>query len=98
MKFSAVEWDDGNWPKCGQHGVTKEEIDALVLSERFRYFPDPAHSADEDRWISMGRSVRTGHWMAVVFTVSGEDDAVRARPVSARYMHAKEVRRYVQDN
>jgi len=25
MKVAGVEWDTGNWPKCGKHGVSKED-------------------------------------------------------------------------
>jgi uncharacterized DUF497 family protein len=30
MRISGFDWDDGNWPKCGKHGVTKEDIEAVL--------------------------------------------------------------------
>lgn len=26
LSVAGFDWDSGNWPKCGKHGVTKEEI------------------------------------------------------------------------
>ncbi|TBN45900.1 BrnT family toxin, partial [Paracoccus sediminis] len=25
MKIAGFDWDDGNWPKCGKHGVSRAE-------------------------------------------------------------------------
>ena len=33
MQFSGFDWDDGNWPKCGKHGVSKAEIESLLFSK-----------------------------------------------------------------
>ena len=30
MRF---EWDEGNWPKCGKHGVSKDEIEDIFESD-----------------------------------------------------------------
>jgi len=27
MKIAGFDWDDGNWPKCGKHGVSRTEIE-----------------------------------------------------------------------
>jgi len=27
------EWDSGNWPKCGKHGVSREEIYEIFAGE-----------------------------------------------------------------
>ena len=53
MKFSGFEWDRGNWPKCGKHGVSREEIEEI--------FEDvPAVMADphpgESRMRAIGRT------------------------------------------
>ena len=39
-------WDEGNWPKCGKHGLTQDEIEAVFETAPDLY-PDPAHSRDE---------------------------------------------------
>ena len=30
MKIRGIEWDPGNWPKCGKHGATKDEIEHVL--------------------------------------------------------------------
>jgi hypothetical protein len=30
MEFDRFDWDHGNWPKCGKHGVGKAEIEAVL--------------------------------------------------------------------
>ena len=30
MVISEFEWDAGNWPKCGKHGVSKAEIEFVL--------------------------------------------------------------------
>ena len=27
LAVAGFDWDSGNWPKCGKHGVTKKEIE-----------------------------------------------------------------------
>jgi hypothetical protein len=29
MKLASFDWDAGNWPKCGKHGVSREEIEEV---------------------------------------------------------------------
>ena len=65
MKIAGFDWDDGNWPKCGKHGVSRAEIEQVLLGE-------PVVMADPH---------------------PGEP---RLRPISARYMHQKEIDHYEQ--
>jgi uncharacterized DUF497 family protein len=51
--------------------------------------PDPAHADAERRFIAVGR-VPDGRPAFVAFCLRGD----KIRPVSARYMHDKEARRY----
>ena len=30
MKVAGFDWDEGNWPKCGKHGVSREEIEEVL--------------------------------------------------------------------
>ena len=30
MTLSGFGWDDGNWPKCGKHGVSRSEIEQVL--------------------------------------------------------------------
>ena len=82
------DWDDGNAAKCLKHGLTRDEIE-FALSNEARVFPDPAHSQTEERFVAISRTP-TGHPVFVVFCRRGE----KLRPISARYMHAREARRY----
>ena len=82
------DWDDGNRDKCSKHGMTAHEIEH-VLSHRPLVAPDGKHSSAEQRLVAVGRTAE-GRPAFVVFCWRGD----RMRPVSARFMHAREARRY----
>jgi uncharacterized protein len=89
MKIVGFDWDSGNWPKCGKHGVSREEIERLFLDGRVSVAPDLKHTTPtEGRHIAAGRI--NGRAMFVAFALRGD----LIRPISARYMHAKEARSY----
>jgi len=92
LVVEGFDWDEGNRAKCQRHGVSIEEIEA-VLGGQPRVAPDPAHSADEDRLIAIGRNQR-GRPLFVAFTIRERNDKLLIRPITARYMHARELRRY----
>lgn len=85
----AVVWDQGNWPKCGKHAVSKTEIEQTFANDPM-VKPDRT-GTDEVRYNAIGQT-DAGRFAFVVFTFRGDD----IRPISARFMHAKEVRRYDQ--
>ena len=89
---SRYVWDAGNLDKCQKHGVTIAEIEHVLDGDPF-IVPDYEHSELEDRNIAVGLN-RSGRPVLVIFTIrmSGEGEAVR--PLSARYMHRKEIERY----
>ena len=80
-------WDGGNWPKCGKHGVTKEEI-----KEIFQTSPVvmPGPHPDEPRMCAIGKT-RAGRYMFLVFAFCLIDGQTFIRPVSARHMRQREV-------
>lgn len=94
MKISGFQWDQGNWPKCGKHGVSRAEIETLFVGN-FASYPDVAHSHKEERHLAIG-AVPNGRWLLVAFTLRIVAGETMLRPVSARYMHKKEVGRYEQ--
>ena len=96
IEFDGFDWDGGNWPKCGKHGVSMLEIEAMLSDADTRIFPDIAHGISEIREIAIGSSPVSGHALAVFFTRRLVDGLLLLRPVSARYMHDKEVRKYEQ--
>lgn len=92
MDFAGFDWDEGNWPKCAKHGVSREEIESMFAHDPGVY-ADPDHSMSEQRLRAIGPT-RSGRMALVAFTLRTIEGGVRIRPVSARYMHAKEIRRY----
>jgi len=89
MKIAGFNWDAGNWPKCGKHGVSKDEIEQLFLGNEAIVAPDLKHSTStEKRYISAG--LVNGRAIFVAFAFRGE----LVRPISARYMHPKEASNY----
>lgn len=89
MEIIGFDWDDGNWPKCGKHGVSREEIERLFLDGKARVAPDLKHATPtESRHIAAGRV--DGRAILVAFAFRGD----LIRPISARYMHAKETSSY----
>lgn len=91
MKAEGIEWDNGNWPKCGKHGVSREEIEHLFFRSDIKIALDEKHSTPtEERMIAVGKV--KGRNLLVVFAYRNGN----IRPISARYMHAKEVKTYAQ--
>ena len=83
------DWDEGNWPKCGKHGVTKAEIESL-FGNRPSLYLDPNHSDSEQRYRAIGSGV-SNRYILVAFTFRNQNANRYLRPISARYMHQKEV-------
>src|SRR3989304_913014 len=86
------DWDAGNRYKCQKHGLSIAEIEAFLLSDP-RTAPDLRHSATEERLMAIGRDSR-GRAIFVVFTVRLRNGKRLIRPLSARYMHKKEIEGY----
>ncbi len=58
-------------------------------------YPDERHSTAESRYLAIGRN-RAGKYVFVAFTFRTRGGERLVRPISARYMHDKEVRHYEQ--
>lgn len=89
---NGFDWDTGNVAKCRKHGVALEEIEALFRGE-FDVFPDMAHSSTETRFFGIGRAP-TGRYLFVAFALRTKENQRLIRPISARFMHSKEVKYY----
>ncbi len=92
LRVDGFDWDDGNRAKCQKHGVSIAEIEALFVHVP-RVAPDPKHSADEDRLIAVGKT-SAGRPLFVAFTMRTTSGRRLIRPVTARYMHAREIAAY----
>ncbi|MDR2613909.1 MAG: BrnT family toxin [Candidatus Accumulibacter sp.] len=90
MKINGFDWDCGNWPKCGKHGVSREEIEQVFLGTP-AVMPDPF--PDEPRGRAIGKTI-AGRYVFVVFMPREIDGQTKLRPISARYMHQKEIEHY----
>src|ERR1051325_450590 len=89
---SGFDWDAGNWEKCQKHGGSAAEIEAGLRGDP-QIAPAPRQSPNEARFMALGRT-STGRAVFIAFTFRARNGACLVRPISARYMHAKEVERY----
>jgi uncharacterized DUF497 family protein len=92
LEFDGFQWDDGNREKCRRHGVSLAEIESLFGGSPGVY-DDPDHSEQERRLRAIGPT-SAGRYMLVAFTVREQHGRTLIRPISARYMHAKEIQHY----
>lgn len=86
---SGFDWDEGNSSKCQKHGVSVDEIEGLFAGE-VTIFEDEGHSGAEQRFMAIGKAPSGRS----VFTLRQRGNAVLLRPISARYMHRKEIAYY----
>jgi uncharacterized DUF497 family protein len=92
MEISEVDWPEANREKCQKQGVSIAEIEA-VLRGSPQVAPDPAHSANEDRCIAVGRNPE-GRPTFVAFPSRVRHGRLAIRAVTARYMHKQEAQSY----
>lgn len=95
LRVTGFDWDGGNRSKCQKHGVSIAEIEVLFRNAP-RIAPGPKHSEDEDRMIAVGRT-SAGQPVFVAFTLRTKNRRRLIRPVTARYMHAKEIAAYEKE-
>ena len=94
MTISGFDWDKGNWPKCAKHGLSKDEIEYVLTNEPF-LLPDRSLQDDETRFNAVGKNY-AGRYIFIVFTIRESGASQLMRPISARYMHQKEIKCYEQ--
>ncbi|MEO5707036.1 MAG: BrnT family toxin [Alteraurantiacibacter sp.] len=91
---SGFQWDSGNRAKCQKHGLTIALIEAL-FTHPHHLAPDAAHSTTETRLLAIGRGGGARPILAA-FTLREVEGELFIRPISARYMHSKEIEAYEQ--
>ena len=96
MDFSGFDWDSGNLEKCRKHDIPTEVIESL-FERAVAILPDEDHSQIEQRFRAVGRTTE-GQAVFVVFTLRRCGEDILIRPISARYMHKREVRSYEEEN
>jgi uncharacterized protein len=95
-EFSGFEWDSGNRAKCQKHGLSIDQIET-VFGQAVAILPDAAHSQAEPRFRAVGRD-GNGKAVFVVFTMRQRGEDWFIRPISARYMHRREIAAYEKEN
>ena len=96
LHANGFDWDKGNRVKCEKHGLSVLAIEDL-FTRPLGVLPDVAHSQGERRFRAIGRTER-GRGVFIVFTLRRKGDEVLVRPISARYMHKKEIQAYEEEN
>lgn len=91
MLIDGIQWDDGNREKCQKHGVSLAKIEFVLRSQDLMIFPDPFEA--EARLRGIGRTVQGRH-VFIVWTQRRSGALTLLRPISARYMHDKEIEHY----
>jgi len=90
------DWDEGNRAKCKKHGLSTAAIEGL-FSRPMAILPDVAHSQGEERLRAIARTDE-GRGVFIVFTLRRKGGQLLIRPISARYMHKKEMEAYEEEN
>ena len=93
---SGFDWNAGNRAKCQKHGVSVAEVEGL-FNRQLLIIPDASHSQNEERLRAIGRTAK-GRSVFLVFTIREIGGKRFIRPVSARYMHRKEIEHYEKEN
>lgn len=91
-QIDGFSWDLGNIEKCQKHGVSIIEIESVFVGTLY-VFPDIKHSRAETRYLAIGKTPRGRH-IFLAFTIRRDGKQQLIRPISARYMHQKEIKHY----
>lgn len=94
-EIGGFDWDDANRKKCQKHGVSLVAIESL-FRRAIAVFPDSDHSGDEERFKAIGKT-DAGRSVLIVFTLRVGGSARFIRPISARYMHTREIEYYEKE-
>jgi uncharacterized protein len=70
-------------------------VERLLLG-RTRVEPDPSHSEVEERFRAVCLTL-DGRAVFIVFTLRKRNGVQFVRPISARYMHKRELKRYEEE-
>jgi uncharacterized DUF497 family protein len=92
VEFAGFDWDAGNRKKCQKHRLSVAEIESL-FDRPVVILPDKENAQGERRFRAIGTTA-TKRNAFVVFTERDRGSGVLIRPISARYMHKKEVESY----
>lgn len=90
--FEGFDWDSGNREKSWlQHKVAWWECEEVFFNQPLYVFPDVGHSLAEERYYALGKT-SSARLLFIVFTRRKN----KIRAISARDMHRKERRVYLE--
>jgi hypothetical protein len=93
---AGFDWDRGNRAKCEKHGLSAAIIESL-FEQPLAILPDASHSRREERFRAIGRTP-SGRGVFLVFTLRHKAGETLIRPISARYMHKREIDAFEKEN
>ena len=96
LQFDGFDWDRGNVAKCQKHGLSLELIEGL-FARPLAIIPGAVRLDEERRFCAIGHA-ENGRNVFIVFTLRRKGDEQLIRPISARYMHKKEVEAFEKEN
>ena len=96
LQFDGFDWDRGNRAKCQKHGLSIALIEG-VFARPLAVIPSSDDSRQERRFCAVG-AADNGRRVFLVFTLRRKGDKQLIRPISARYMHKKEIESYEKEN
>lgn len=91
------DWDAGNFAKCQKHGLSVADVEHVIARTETLIVHDIKNSATETRFIAVGRTPG-GRYAFVAFTPRVRGDKNLLRPISARFMHEREIARYEKES
>lgn len=96
MRVDGFDWDEGNLSKNKDtRGIESEAIESVFRNSPW-VAPDIKHSSKEDRFLAIGRTL-DARFMIVAFTFRRKGNLHLIRPISARYMHKREIEKYEKE-
>jgi uncharacterized protein len=96
LQYDGFDWDRGNRAKCQKHGLSIALMESL-FTRSLAIIPSAAASQEESRFCAVGQT-GNGRRVFLVFMLRRKGDKQLIRPISARYMHKKEIESYEKEN
>lgn len=93
MPYTGFDWDEGNARKNEKHGVSKAEVEQVILNAPLIVAEDREQSQQEPRFHALGR---TDLERRLHITFAERENRTLIRPISARPMSRKEREIYEQ--
>ena len=95
LQFDGFDWNRGNSSKRQKHGLSIAAIESL-FAQPLAIIPSAVDSHEERRFCAVGRAYARSVFL--VFTLRRKGDKQLIRPISARFMHKKEIESYEKEN